>query len=385
MLRDYGIAVTILVSGTLLFSAPWMARNMIVSGRTSLEFAMKGSDTVTPRVRFTQSEILAGAPKGSRFLPPELAVDLTHEMCAGDTSREEELDRYWGYGEGIGHYAGLPWRVVMNADAQGYYLTTSPLILFLLLILLLPAFWMRRDLRALFYGTLLYAGVWVVVGNGIPWYGIGMFLCFAIFVEALVALAPNAAARWIASALIAIALLTNVSLRLWQFGMQYNLYEFAWGKASHEVLREMTIPDYDDVAEHVLRLSQNPERPYLYRMGTFISYFIPRNREIIVVNDNQLGFFNCLNQEQDHALTVKRLKALGFHSIVFDTNTATIEKDPNGTLHQKVQRFLDFANDESTGIMRVVNNPGNGIAYMILPEDEPATGTADEASAAKEE
>src|SRR3989344_2419052 len=384
-LRNYGIAVIILVSGTLLISAPWMARNMIVSGRGSLEFAMKGSDTVTPRVRFTQSELLAGAPKGSRFLPPELAVDLPHEMCAGDTSREEELDRYWGYGEGIGHYAGLPWRVVMNADAQGYYLTTSPLILFLLLILLLPAFWMRRDLRALFYGTLIYAGVWVVVGNGIPWYGIGMFLCFAIFVEALVALAPNAAARWIASALIAIALLTNVSLRLWQFGMQYNLYEFAWGKASHEVLREMTIPDYDDVAEHVLRLSQNPERPYLYRMGTFISYFIPRNREIIVVNDNQLGFFNCLNQEQDHALTVKRLKALGFHSIVFDTNTATIEKDPNGTLHQKVQRFLDFANDESTGIMRVVNNPGNGIAYMILPEDEPATGTADEASAAKEE
>lgn len=371
MLRAYGVAVAILVSGTLLFSAPWMARNMISSGKTGLEFAMKGADNVTPMVRYTAAEIREGAPEGSRSLPPELAVDLTHEMCAGDTSREEELDRYWGHGEGIGHYLGLPWRVVMNADSQGYYLTTSPLILFLPLILLLPAFWRRRELRILFYGMLLYAGVWVVVGNGIPWYGIGMFLCFAIFAEALVALPSNAAARWTASALIAVALFTSLSLRLWQFGMQYNLYEFAWGKASHEVLREMTIPDYDDVAEHVLRLSQNPERPYLYRMGTFISYFIPRNREIIVVNDNQLGFFNCLNQEQDHALTIKRLKALGFHSIVFDTNTATIEKDPNGTLHQKVQRFLDFANDESTGILRVVNNPGNGIAYMILPEDEP--------------
>ncbi len=374
-LRSYGIAVSLLVVSFAAFSLPWMGRNMILNGKASIGEAMKAPNTVTPWVRYSPEEIPSNAPPGSRSLPPELMVDRSSEMCQS-TATSEELDRYWGYGSGPMHYLGLPWRVVMNKDSQGYYLTTSPLLLLVPLLLLLPIFWQRRVFRILFVGTIFYAAVWVIVANGIPWYGIGMFLGLAIMVEAFIVFAPNPVAKILAGLLITLALATNVSLRLWQFSMQYNLYEFGWGKASHEVLSEMTIPDYDDITERVLELSKNPDRPYLYRMGTFISYFIPGNREIMVVNDNQLEFFNCLNQEKDHALTLKRLQALGFHSIVFDTNTATIEKDPNGTLHQKVQRFLDFANDASLGITPVVNNPGNGIAYMVLPSTtEAGTGS----------
>ena len=376
-LRAYGIAAGCLIAGFFLFSIPWMGRDIILSGQFSLDNALKAPNTVTPWVRYSPEDITPSAPKGSRSLPPELAVDRTHEMCQS-TATAEELDRYWGYGRGPMHYLGLPWRVVMNQDSQGYYLTTSPLLLLVPLLLLLPLFWKNRVLRVTFFGTMVYVVTWVCVANGIPWYGIGMFVGLVACVEALVILAPNTLYRFIAGTLIAIALMTSISLRLWQFGMQYNLYEFGWGKASHEVLSEMTIPDYDDIAEKVLELSKNPERPFLYRMGTFISYFIPGNREIIVVNDNQLEFFNCLNQEQDHALTLKRLLSLGFHSIVFDTNTATIEKDPNGTLHQKVNRFLDFANDPTIGVISVVNNPGNGIAYMILPENAPASDDAED-------
>jgi len=370
-LRAYGTAVALLIAGFILFSAPWIGRDIALSGKLSLDDALKAPNTVTPWVRYSPEDITANAPKGSRALPPELAVDRTSEMCQS-TATAEELDRYWGYGKGPMHYLGLPWRVVMNIDSQGYYLTTSPALLMAPLILLLPLFWKRRALRTLFFGTMVYVVVWAAVANGIPWYGIGMFVGLAVCLEGLVVLAPDALYRSVASVLIAIALMTSMSFRLWQFGMQYNLYEFGWGKASAEVLNEMTIPDYDDVAEKVLELSKNPDRPFLYRMGTFISYFIPGNREVIAVNDNQLEFFNCLNQEQDHVLTLKRLLALGFHSIVFDTNTATIEKDINGTLHQKVNRFLSFANDTTLNIQSIVNNPANGIAYMVLPESVPA-------------
>jgi len=217
------------------------------------------------------------------------------------------------------------------------------------------------------WGTIFTTIAWVFIANGIPWYGIGMFLGFSVGVEALVRGAPNRASRVAVGIFITIAIATSFSLRLWQFGQQQNLYEYAWGKASYEVLREMTIPNYDDVADTVIDLSKNPDRPYLYRMGTFISYFIPRNLEVIAINDNQLGFFNCLNQEEDHELTLRRLLALGFHSIVFDTNTATIEKDNQGTLHKKVERFVAFINDPAVGIIPIINNPGAGIAYMILP------------------
>ena len=79
----------------------------------------------------------------------------------------------------------------------------------------------------------------------------------------------------------------------------------------------------------------------------------------------------------DHKLTLRRFQALGIHRIVFDTNTATIEKDPNGTVHQKVTRCLAFANDPELGIVAVVNNPGNGIAYMILPQSGAPTEKAE--------
>jgi predicted HAD superfamily phosphohydrolase YqeG len=88
---------------------------------------------------------------------------------------------------------------------------------------------------------------------------------------------------------------------------------------------------------------------------------------MLTLADHQLNFFNCLNQEGDHQLTLKRLKALGFNSIIFDTNTQTIEKDPNGSLHKKVENFVSFVNDTSVQLNIVVNDPGNGIAYMLLP------------------
>ena len=61
------------------------------------------------------------------------------------------------------------------------------------------------------------------------------------------------------------------------------------------------------------------------------------------------------------------MKALGFNSIIFDTNTATIERDPNGTLHKKVQKFLDFVNTPSLGLQVVVNDQDGGIAFLLLP------------------
>ncbi|MEK7137592.1 MAG: glycosyltransferase family 39 protein, partial [Patescibacteria group bacterium] len=363
--------------GFILFISPWTIRNMGMSDRLTFP-ALSAPNTITPWIEYSAKSITPAAPEGSRGLPPELAINPDHEQCRG-TAREEELERYWGFGAGPMHYLGLPWRIVMNTDAQGYYVMTSPLLLLVPLLLLLPFFYRTRLLRLLFFGTLFYVVLWMVLASGIPWYGIGMFLGLAILVEALYDGAPNRISRIASGLLLTIGLLLSFSFRSWQFDMQESLYEYPWGKASANVLMEMTVPDYDDIAENVMRLTrERPEQPYLYRMGTFISYFVPQNLKIITLNDNQLGFFNCLNQEGDHLLTLKRLLALGFHSIIFDTNTATIEKDPNGTLHQKVNRFLEFANDASLGITSVVNNSNGGVAYMILPERAPEAAAAGE-------
>ena len=168
--------------------------------------------------------------------------------------------------------------------------------------------------------------------------------------------------------LVALSLMTAYSQRFWQFDQQRNLFEYPIGKVSYEAMRERTIPHYDDIREMIeLRAEQNQERPYVYRVGTFIPYFIPKNLEVLPVADHQLDFFNCLYQEHDAALTLKRLQALGFNSIIFDTNTHTIEQDPNGSLHQKVQEFVDFVNTPGLGVTLPINDPDGGIAFILLP------------------
>jgi hypothetical protein len=157
-------------------------------------------------------------------------------------------------------------------------------------------------------------------------------------------------------------------MRFWQFEQQRNLLEYPMGKISADTLRIRTIPYYDQIRASVMeRNTFMPDRPYLYRVGTFIPYFIPRNLEVIGMTDHQLDAFRCLNQEHNPELTLKRLKALGFNSIVFDTNTATIEQDVNGSLHRKVQEFVNFLNTPSLGLQIVVNDPPQGVAFILIP------------------
>ena len=394
------VSVGCMALGMAIAVAPWMLNNMAivlgynitgyiiaedkaaysaaakdsVNGNLNVGTLLTANDTIGPQIFYVQKEDIAtmGLPSTVpvRYLPPELKVDPNNAACKS-SARQEELDRYWGFGNGLNHYLGLAWRQVMNADSFGYYVTLVPALLLFPLLLLLPFFWSKegRWLRLLMVTTFVFFIQWSLAANGVPWYGIGMFLGFAMVMEAFIAHAPDKPNRSIFGFLIAMSIIICLANRLWQFDTQKNLFEYPLGKISASALREVTIPNYDDIRESVVsRHEATPETPYTYRIGTFISYFIPRNREIFPLADHQMNFFNCINQERNHVLTLRRLRALGFNSIIFDTNTQTIEKDPNGPLHQKVAKFLDFANDPAVQLQIVVNDPNNGIAYILLPE-----------------
>lgn len=367
-LRPLGARVGVLVLGFAAAILPWIVVNNASYGRLPLRVELSYENTVAPAIAIG-GDIPESDGRIIRSLPPELRADTSNPACVG-TSKAEELDRYWGDYKGPWHYLGLPWRAVMNVDAFGYYVTLIPGLLLAPLLLLVPAFWSRKNkwMRMLFGVTALMLVQWAFLANGIVWYGIGTFLGLVVFMEALVAFSPTAAARRTAGVLVALSLLAAFSHRMWQFGMMQDIFEYPMGKVSADAMEERTIPHYDDIRDVILaRAAEAPERPYVYRMGTFIPYFIPRNFEVLPVADNQLDLFNCLFQERDPALTLKRLQALGFNSMIFDTNTQTIEQDPNGSLHKKVQAFVDFVNSPDLGIQIAVNDPGAGIAFILLP------------------
>jgi hypothetical protein len=177
-------------------------------------------DTTAPQVFYSQKEEVEAMGLAStvpvRYLPPELTVDPNHPACKS-SARAEELDRYWGFGSGWSHYVTLAWRQVMNIDSFGYYVTLVPALLLLPLLLLLPYFWSKegRWLRLLTVGTFIFFVQWAFAANGVPWYGIGMFLGFAIGLEAFIVYAPDKPNRYIFGFLIAMSIMICITNRLW--------------------------------------------------------------------------------------------------------------------------------------------------------------------------
>lgn len=363
------IATGLFIGGFVVAIGPWMIVNNISRGNilpTSIDFS--ALNTLSTRMLIMHETPPDDQPY--RALPEDLAIDPQHEACQA-TSRQEELDRYWGFGSGIDHYLLLPWRSVMNLDTAGYYVTTVPILLVFPALFLMPLFWRKKEgrwLRWLSWGTLLILLQWMFLANGVPWYAIAVFFGLIVGLTAIAVRGPDSVSRSIAGTMIGLSLFIAFGARLWQYENMRNLFEYPMGKVSAEAMQERTIPHYDDIRDIVLqRHEMMPERPFVFRMGTFIPYFIPKNLEIIPFADNQLEFFNCLNQEQDHTLTLQRLQALGFNSIIFDTNTHTIERNPNGTLHQKVNKLVSFLNNTSLGMRIVVNDPDRGVAFILLP------------------
>jgi hypothetical protein len=71
-------------------------------------------------------------------------------------------------------------------------------------------------------------------------------------------------------------------------------------------------------------------------------------------------------QERNPALTTRRMKALGFNSIILDTNTATIERTL-GSLHQKYNAMVEYLLSPEGGLQSVVQDPAQGIAFFLIP------------------
>ncbi len=366
-LKTVGMSFVIFIGAFAATMLPWLAYNNIRAGNIVPRLETSFPNTLTPSIRLSPGTVRPG--QELRTLPTDLAIDPNHAACKA-TGATEELDRYWGFDRGISHYLTLPWRTVMNLDSVGYYVTTTALLLLFPLLLLLPYFWTPRGkwLRYLFGGTIFILLEWMFLANGIPWYGLVIAAGLTVGLEALLAFAPDVPNRIAASVFITLSILCMFSMRMWQYEQQKNLFEYPMGKISAEALQERTIPWYDRIEEVVTERHETmPDRPYLYRVGTFIPYFIPKNLEVIGMTDHQLDFFNCLNQERNPELTLKRLKSLGFNSLVFDTNTATIETDPEGSLHKKVNAFVDFLNTSSLGLQVLVNDPQAGVAFILIP------------------
>ncbi|MHC4945556.1 MAG: hypothetical protein ACYTG7_21290, partial [Planctomycetota bacterium] len=121
--------------------------------------------------------------------------------------------------------------------------------------------------------------------------------------------------------------------------------------------------------------SKDDQPNYVFRIGTYIRYFIPENLGR-VYDDAQLDTFIRIDggtikkgklvyrEPKNDQRTLERLKELGFKYIIFDPNMTVIEKNEEGTLHQKARRFVEFANAK---LKILYHDPGHRIDLLEVP------------------
>lgn len=389
----FGLSFLVFAGSAALTFSPWAVKNAIEAKSVSV------------------NKILNGLPTEQWVILKNKALTDWGSACVA-TSPVEEIDRYVGFDSGLDKFILLPWKATLNLTQNAFYVIIGFLFLALLPTFLGIAIWQREknalsgvaaiawfafwifwilriklnitgDLNSstftpqlIFdYGLMsvlaltacVYAVAkirnpimtaiviltvvswifWVLVGKGIIWYNLPGFLPLVILIGYLVVNSPPIlrVVGWIA---IFFCLATQVNFRGLIFGAPAVL-AYSYGLTNYERTVENIVPG-DLFTSNTINAhpETETEKNYVYRINTTIQYFIQKN-DRRVFSDDQLDFFSCLNLAGNDDETLGRLRLLGFRYMIYDLHTPEYEKDPNGTLHQKVKKFIDWANRMNQG------------------------------------
>lgn len=287
---------------------------------------------------------------GGQSPAPQIAwnkIGIEPSVCTY-TGGTEELGRYIGNEPNLlQKYTSVFWDLTMNINQAGFYVDIS--FLFLGLIPLLLLFWRKVDWPHFWQNIVLCFCLiwyfWLFVASGVPWYGLAGFLPGLLLIVRVKELAQKQMwfGQYIIPLLIIISLISTSFLRESKFANTGQM-AYAFGIMSAQDVLRSTNQSYPAIIAALNSDAPTTTSPhYIYRVGTFINYFIDNNRER-VYDDAQLDTFRCIDGDgTDDVRTLNRLRTLGFHYMIYDTNTETIEQNTQGTLHRKTNRFKQFA------------------------------------------
>jgi hypothetical protein len=298
------------------------------------------------------------------------------------TGVREELGRYAGFDEGIMKYLMLPFTVTFNPITSGMYVDIGYIFLaFIPLVLLL---FIRKSPPqehsiSLLYEILLSGAIywilWGIYAQGVIWYGYGGFIFLLLLIIEIIHFFQQASGNiiryvihisivlWFCCSLILrMANLPSYAIFIDPVGLSY-----ARGMIDEQGYLQQKIPTYLSILSIINRdIDTHPDTPpKIYRIGTFIKYFIHQNNRL-VLDDNQLDIFMYISQDHDDQKTIARLKNAGFKYMIIDTNTASIDKTPRKTLTAKYQALMRFIQQNQQHLSILVNEPQNGILFVRI-------------------
>ncbi len=357
-----GLQLAVLILCIAAPFAPYGIKNLAEAQQFSVE-ALRSGKTAAPSIALHPplSEITSPAP---------------------DTGVHEEQGRYLGYEPGIGKYLRLPLTVTFNPTVRGMYVDIG----YLFLALVPPGVFLslRKRRRTAFSQTgpgeilalgAMYWMLWVCFAKGVIWYGMGGFVFLLLIIVELMerlkeerwkvfsGVACGAVVLWLICALV----LRAANLPAHGIGVESAGLAYASGVIDREQYLKRRIPAYVAIMTIVNReIASNPGNPpKIYRVGTFIKYFIRHNDEL-VLDDNQLDVFMSVFRDRNDQNTIARFKNSGFKFMVIDTNTAMIDWTPGKTLKAKYRELREFIERNPADMKVILDEPLSGVRLIQI-------------------
>ncbi|MEM9820537.1 MAG: hypothetical protein AAF985_05675, partial [Bacteroidota bacterium] len=173
--------------------------------------------------------------------------------------------------------------------------------------------------------------------------------------------------------------LLNLSLHFYDANRQENQHliyqnpfiEYASRHLPSDEVLSLFNPTYVAALKY---LNQDPSEK-IYRVGTFLNYHILQNDQR-VLEDNQLGQFKEISAKlSDPNYFLSVLRDQKFRYILYDLNTATLDRTPEKSLTQKSQELLNLILDPNRVQLvvtdRIVEDPNS---VVELPQGKKVKG-----------
>lgn len=193
-----------------------------------------------------------------------------------------------------------------------------------------------------------YIYIWILIGNGVYWYGMISFIILYIFVfiflqfsfkniyyKLVLYYTKGLIAIWLFFAVVAAFIAIQNTNNIIFPGFD----DYILGKLNDEEVVTYTNPDYPPAIKAI-----NADRDaFVYRIGTFLPYFIVENNRRIY-NDNEARIFasiynNCNSKE----ILAQILFAAGFRFIAVDTSLVKIDATGDNIMKSRLDAFRDFS------------------------------------------
>lgn len=276
----------------------------------------------------------------------------------------EEFDRYLGYNKNlVGRVFEIPWHVTMNdTGAEGAYVDIGFVFLgFLLFAILLYKKDKKKTL--LVYCAFVYGLIWLLKANGVIWYGFPLLTFASLAVLfAFEELDKSKIGRTIVLIAFGIWAFLAFNSKLNNFGNSVLLLNNA-GVITDANVQENIFPYADDMQNF---LEEN--EGLVYRVGTPLGFFVPDFFRR-VYDDQLIDDFYCTYQTKkaNPLEVITSLRENNLKYLLFDSYTATIGDDPNGTLNNKVQILVEFMNNY---LDLIIFDDVRGYHLLYIPSPE---------------